>query len=204
MLLAGGLFALYLGLLLLSFSLVAMVGLDFAHGSASAALRVFATPEVPAAVALASFWLIDARAGTVVLADLARQAPWLSDGTSPLLVAPIVVALVARAGLAPFQQWVVTGCRAAAAPAAAGIAGLAVPLGGLVLTRVAGAAVPLDRQWLDALAFLGGFTALVAALGALRANTSLGWLGYAATAQVGFAVNLTGTILCLTNPATNS
>jgi len=57
-----------------------------------------------------------------------------------------------------------------------------------VLTRVAGAAVPLDRQWLDALAFLGGFTALVAALGALRANTSLGWLGYAATAQVGFAV----------------
>jgi hypothetical protein len=100
---------------------------------------------------------------------------------------PIVVALVTRAGLLPFQQWVVTGCRASAVPAATAIAGLAVPLGGLVLARVVGLALPVDPSWLHALAFLGAMSALVAALGALRAGTALGWLGSVAIAQVGFA-----------------
>ncbi len=185
-LLASDLVALYVGLLLLSFSLTLMLGLDFAATGRSAALRVLATLEVPAAVALASIWLIDARAGTVALSDLPRLAPWLGRPSSLILLLPLVVALLSRAALVPFQQWVVVGCRSAAAPVAVSIAGVVVPLGGIALTRVVGA-VSLDPTWLQGLAALGALTALVAALGALRETTALGWLGYAAVAQAGFA-----------------
>jgi len=186
-LLAGDLLALYAGLLALSFALMLMIGVDFGSAGGAAALRVFATLEVPAALAFVGFWMIDARAGTLSLSDLPHDANWLSAPTSWALLLPIVVALVSRAGLTPLQNWVVAGCRAAAAPAAAAIAGVALPVGALVLSRLAGVAIPLDSSWLHGLLLLAGATAIVGGIGALRERTALGWLGYLAIGQVGLA-----------------
>jgi multicomponent Na+:H+ antiporter subunit D len=187
-LLAGDLLALYAGLLTLSLALMLIIGIDFETAGGSAALRVFATLEVPAALAFAGFWLIDARAGTVALIDLARGADWLDYPSSWVLILPIVIALVSRAGLSPLQNWVVAGCRAAVAPGAIALAGVALPVGGLVLARLAGAVIPLEPSWLHGLMLLGAATAIVGGIGALRENSALGWLGYLAIGQTGFAV----------------
>jgi formate hydrogenlyase subunit 3/multisubunit Na+/H+ antiporter MnhD subunit len=185
--LAGDFFALYLGLLLLSLSLILMIGLDFNASGGAAALRVFATLEVPSAVALTSLWVIDARAGTTALTDLAQNAPWLGQPESLTLSVPIGVALLSRAGLFPFQKWVAVGCRAAAGPVAAVVTGIAVPIGALVLARFV-SAFPFDPTWLTALEAIAAATALIAAVAALRERTGRGWLAYAAVAQVALAV----------------
>ncbi len=187
-LLAGDLVALYAGLLMVSLALTLMIGLDFGAPGAAAALRVFATTEVPAAFAFAGFWLLDARAGTLALSNLARDAGWLRDPVASTLVAPIVVALIARAGLTPLHNWVSAGCRAAAAPAAIALAGVALPLGGVVVGRLAGSLIPLGSIWMDGLAVLGAATAVVAGIGAAREKSALAWLGYLAAGQVGLAI----------------
>ena len=186
-LLAGDLVTLYAGLLVLSFALMFMIGLDFVASGGNAALRVFASLEVPAAFAFVGFWLIDARAGTTSLADLARRPDWLNYSSSWALLLPIVVTLVGRAGLAPLQNWVVSGCRAAIAPASVAIAGVALPVGALVLARLVGTVVPADSLWTQGLTLLGVLTAVVCGVGALRENTVPGWLGYLAAGQVGLA-----------------
>jgi formate hydrogenlyase subunit 3/multisubunit Na+/H+ antiporter MnhD subunit len=186
-LVSGDLFALYLGLLLLSLSLVLLIGLDFGAPGGSAALRVFATLEVPAAVALAGLWVVDARAETVAVTDLAQKAAWLARPESLALSLPIAIALLSRAGLVPFQQWVVVGCRAAAAPVAIAIAALAVPTGAIVMARLI-ASLPLDPSWLLALGVLATATALLASFAALRERTARGWLADIAVAQVALAI----------------
>ncbi len=186
-LLAGDLLALYAGLLILSFALMLIVGIDFNMAGGAAALRIFTTVEVPAALAFVGFWLIDARAGTLALSDLPRGATWLSYPSSWALVLPIVVALASRAGLVPLQNWVVAGCRAAVAPGAIALASVALPVGCTVLARVAGPAIPLDQSWLHGLMLLGVATAIVGGIGALRESTTLGWLGYLAVGQAGLA-----------------
>lgn len=186
-LLAGDLLALYAGLLILSVALMLIVGIDFNPAGEAAALRIFATVEVPAALAFVGFWLIDARAGTLALSDLSQGANWLSHPSSWALLLPIVIALVSRAGLAPLQKWVAAGCRAAVAPGAIALAGVALPVGVTVLARVAGPAIPLAPVWLHGLMLLGAATAIVGGIGALRESTSLGWLGYLAVGQGGLA-----------------
>lgn len=187
-LLAAGLSSLYLALFFLSLSLMLMVGIDFSQSAGRAALRVFSTVEVPAVLAAVSYSLIAARSGTSVIADVAPRAPWLGAAGGTILVAPIVLALVARAGLFPLHRWVVDGSRASATPAAVAIGAIAVPLGGYVLARLGGTILSLSSVWLTGLALLGGLTVVAAGIGALRERQALGWLGYAAVGQVGFAV----------------
>lgn len=186
-LLAGDLLALYTGLVLLSFALILIVGIDFKSAGSAAALRLVATVEVPAAVAFVGFWLIDARAGTLALSELSHSGVLRSYTSSWMLVVPIVIALVSRAGLVPLQNWVVAGCRAAVAPGAIALAGVALPVGGTVLARLAGEAIPLDPSWLHGLTLLGTATVIVGGVGALRESSALGWLGYLAAGQVGLA-----------------
>ncbi len=185
---AGDLFALYGGLLVLSIVLASLVGLDFAAFGESAALRMFATLEVPSALALVSFWLIAARFGTVSFTQLSQSPPTWTESGSLIIFLPIAVALLARSGLVPIQSWVVAGCRAATAPAALTVAGLAVPLGGVVLARLIGVIVPTSGPWLPLLALLGASTAIVAGGSALQERSALGWLGDLAVGQVGLAM----------------
>ncbi|MGH2457417.1 MAG: proton-conducting transporter membrane subunit [Chloroflexota bacterium] len=187
-LLASDLLALYAGLLTLSLSMMLMIGLDFGPSGGAAALRTFATVEVPAALAFAGFWLIDAHAGTLALSDLARETVWLRGSASPALVAAIAIALIGRAGLTPLHNWVVAGCRAASATAAIAIAGIALPVGGLVLGRLVDLAIPLGTTATEGLALLGAATAIVAGIGATRERNALAWLGYLAVGQVGLTV----------------
>lgn len=187
-LLAANLFTLYLGLFLLALSLMLLVGIDFTPASGRAALRTFATPEVPAAIALVSYWLIATRSGTSSFADLPGRATWLADPSTTLLVLPIALALVARTGLFPFQRWVILSSRASAAPGAVAIGAIAVPLGGYALWRVVLSALPLAPDWSRVIAILGALTVIVAGVAALRERSAMGWLAYAALAQVGVAV----------------
>lgn len=187
-LLAGDLLALYAGLLSLSFALMLMIGIDFGKAGGAAALRAFATLEVPAALACVGFWLIDARAGTTALSTLSRDFGLLGDSDAWVLILPLVVALIARAGLTPLQNWVVASCRAAAAPAAIVIVAVALPTGGLILARLVVGVIPLGQPWLQILLALGAATAIVAGIGALREGTALGWLAYLAVGQLGLAV----------------
>jgi formate hydrogenlyase subunit 3/multisubunit Na+/H+ antiporter MnhD subunit len=185
-LVADNLLGLYAGLVALSLSLMLLIGLDFAAPGGSAALRVFATLEVPAVVALAQIWVGDPRLATIALSNLGSEM----HGAAPaalLVGVPVAVALASRAGLTPLQHWVVVGCRAAAAPVAVAIAAIALPVGGIVVARILESGA-VDPSWLQVAGALGALTALVAAAGALRERTGLGWLAYAAVAQVGLAV----------------
>jgi formate hydrogenlyase subunit 3/multisubunit Na+/H+ antiporter MnhD subunit len=185
-LVAADLLGLYLGLLLISFSLVLMIGLDFGAAGQNAALRVFATLEVPAAVALTSLWMIDARVETASLSTLAQSAPWLARPDAWPLTVPIVVALLSRTGLVPFSKWVGIACRASAGPVAVAIAGIALPVGVIAFARIV-AAVPFAGDWRSGLEAIAAATALVAAVAAMREKGSRGWLAYVAVAQVAFA-----------------
>lgn len=185
--LSNDLLGLYAGLMLLSLTLMLMLGLDFSAEGRDAALRVFATLEVPAAVALASFWLISASSGPPAFANPPAWLPGLPPATALSLTLPIAVALISRAALAPLHHWVIVGCRRAAAPVTIAIAGIAVPLGGVVLARAVPLVASIGPDWLLALALLGAATALIGGLGALSEKNALGWLGYLAVAQVGFA-----------------
>lgn len=186
-LLSDGILGLYIGLVLLSLTLMLMIGLDFSAEGRDAAFRVFATLELPAALALAGFWLASPSAGALALADGPARFRGLPAATALSLTLPIAVALICRAALAPLHHWVIDGCRRAAAPVAVAIAGVAVPLGGLVLARAVALVSPDHSDWLPALALLGVLTALVGGIGALSESNALGWLGYVAVAQVGFA-----------------
>lgn len=186
-LLADDLLTLYVGLLIVSLALTLMIGIDFVASGGSAALRMVATLEVPAAFALAAFWLIDAHAGTVALRDLPHASGWLGSPGAWALLLPIVLAVLGRAGLAPLQGWVVIGCRAAILPAAVAVAAVALPVGGLVLARLVATVIPPASPWLQALLLLGGLTTIVGGVGALREATVAGWLGYLAIGEAGLA-----------------
>jgi formate hydrogenlyase subunit 3/multisubunit Na+/H+ antiporter MnhD subunit len=67
------------------------------------------------------------------------------------------------------------------------VAGIAVPMGALVLARVV-STVPFDPTWFTELEAIAAATALVAALAVLRERTGRGWLAYAAVAQVSLAI----------------
>ena len=185
---ANDLFALYSGLLLLSIVLTSLIGLDFAAVGERAALRVFATLEVPWTLSLVGFWLIAARAGTASLARLGLVPPTWSEPGATIIFVPIAVALLARSGIFPIQNWVVVACRATTAPTAIVLAGVALPLGALVLARLVGVILPTSGPWLTLLALLGAMTGLVAGASALQERSALGWLGNLAVGQIGLAI----------------
>jgi|GEM_PF-5491611 len=186
--LAGDLLALYGGLVILSLSITVMIGLDFSNPGRDAGLRVLATLEAPSAVALASFWLIDAQTGTVNLAAVPSRIQSLGPATALVLVLPILIAVIARAALAPLQHWVIVGSRAGAAPVAVTIAGLAVPLGGVAFARLVDVATLGNLNLLHALAVLAALSACLAGIGAFWETSALGVLAYLAMAQVSLAV----------------
>ena len=92
-----------------------MIGLDFSDTGGTHGLRVLITLEAPAAVALVSFWLIDAQTGTLDLTEVPARVQSLGPTNALLLLLPILIALVARVALAPLQHWVVVGSRVGAA-----------------------------------------------------------------------------------------
>ncbi|HEX5416248.1 MAG TPA: proton-conducting transporter membrane subunit [Chloroflexota bacterium] len=185
--LASDLLALYAGLAVLSLCLTVMIGLDFSDAGRDAGLRVLITLEAPAAVALASFWLIDAQTGTLDLAEVPSRIQSLGPTSALLLLLPILIALIARVALAPLQHWVVVGSRVGAAPVAVTIAALAVPVGGVVFARLVGIATLGNPDLLHALALLAALSAVLAGLGALWETNALGMLAYLAMAQVSLA-----------------
>ncbi len=185
--LAGGLASLYVGLLVLSVSLALMVGLDFAAAGRSAALRLLATLEVTSAVAFAAILAFTGGQSSLAFADL-RQSPPGGDPASLILVAPVGIALLARAGLWPLHRWIVDAGRAAATPVAAAVTGVALPLGALVLAHLLSSVLPADSGWPVLFSVLGTGTALVGGLGMFREKSPLGWISYAAVSQIGFAI----------------
>lgn len=185
---ANDLFALYSGLLVFSIVLTSLIGLDFAAVGERAALRVFATLEVPSTLALVGFWLIATRAGTASLVRLSLAPPVWSEPGAMISFVPIMVALLARSGIFPVQNWAVVGCRATTAPTAIVVAGVALPLGALVLVRLIGVILPASGPWLTLLALLGASTAVVAGASALQERSALGWLGNLAVGQIGLVI----------------
>lgn len=185
--LATDLLTLYGGLAILSLCLTVMIGLDFSNAGRDAGLRVLITLEAPAAVALASFWLIDARTGTLSLVEVPGRIQSLGPTSALLLTLPVLIALIARVALAPLQHWVIVGSRVGAAPVAASIAGLAVPIGGVVFARLIGVATLGNPALLHAMALLAALSAVLAGIGTLWETNALGVLAYLAMAQVSLA-----------------
>lgn len=186
-LLAGDLFVLYSGLLVLSFALMMLIGLDFAAVGERAALRVLATLEIPSALALASFWFISSRAGTARIDALAQQLVLPSNPLSWIVVAPIIIAVISRLGLVPLQNWPIAGCRAATAPVAIVVVAIALPAGAFVLSRLYGVVIPSQAPWNTFLIGLSVLTAILAGIGAIRERHSLAWLAYLGVGQMGLA-----------------
>ena len=186
-LLAGDLLALYVGFLLLSLGLMFLIGLDFGSKGQEAALRLFATLEVPSLVMLGVARLLGSRIGTAALTELEGRSTWMAVPSGAVLIAALGIVLLARTGLVPLHAWAVAGCRAAVAPAALAITGIVLPLGALVTGRVSDLIVP--SGWVGSvLAVLAALTVVIAGIGALREETAFGWLAYLSIGETGLVV----------------
>ncbi|MBX6771589.1 MAG: hypothetical protein IRY83_07675 [Chloroflexi bacterium] len=186
-LLAGDLLALYVGFLLLSLGLMLLIGLDFGSKGQEAALRLFVTLEVPSLIMLVIARLLGSRIGTAALTDLEGRSTWMAVPSGTVLIATLGIVLLTRTGLVPLHAWVVAGCRAAVAPAALAITGIALPLGALVTGRVSDLIVP--SGWVgSALAVLAALTVVLAGIGALREETAFGWLAYLSIGETALIV----------------
>ena len=190
--LAQNLLVLFLGWELVGLSSYLLIGFWFEKREyASAAKKAFITNRVGDVSFMVAMFLAFASFGTLDILGIVEQSPTLAAGTAFALVLLLLGGAAAKSAQIPLHVWL-PDAMAGPTPVSALIhAATMVTAGVYLLVRLS----PLLVMSIDAMeiiAYIGAFTALLAAIVAVRQDDIKKVLAYSTVSQLGFMVLAVG------------
>ncbi len=173
---------LFLGLELVTLSLVAMFVLPMSRPALEAGYKLLILGGIGAATLLLAVALSYAATGVLSLDAWSGRGPLVSLGTALLLAG-----LAFKLALVPFHMWTPDAFSGAPAAAAA-FAGTGSKIGVTILLLRLDAAGPPEPLWSVGLALLAGASILLGNLQALRQTSVTRMLGYSSIAHSGYII----------------